>query len=185
MWDIGEATSLGKGIQSFFRAGQFAFHPHLAGETGLRLLASAGVLTIHGPLNLSHEGIETSIEAYCRITVRAAWRRQSPALRCVEKWIRRPGGSLTADWHVNSDESLCYVLDREWADQIKAIEDQYNAEAAIAAAAFITINNARWLLYRHLEGYRRKLRRWPPDWPQWDHGFRGLMAYVRQITRKR
>jgi hypothetical protein len=91
-------------------------------------------------------------------------------LRCAATWIRKPGGLLTADWHVNSDDSLCYVLDREWADQVSAIEEESNTEAAIAAAAFITINNARWLLYRHFQGYRRKLKKWPAEWPQWEHG---------------
>jgi hypothetical protein len=180
MWAMAEAISFGTRLQKHLRAGQIAIHPHLAAETNLPRLASAGVLTIHGHLNLSHQDTKTAAEAYCRFTVQLDWREQCPALRCTEKWIRRPGGRLTADWHVNSDDSLCYILNPEWADQLASIERDNDTDAAITAAAFIAINNARWLLYRHLEGYRRKLIGWPAEWPQWEHGLDGLRDYARE-----
>lgn len=184
-WAMSEAITFGTRLQSHLIHGKLAIHPHLARGTGLPRLASAGVLTVHGSLNLSHQDIETAAESYCRFTVGLSWRRESPTLRCSEKWLRRPGGRLTADWHINSDNSLCYVLDWEWADQLAAIEHQHGSERALFAAAFIAVNNARWLLYRHLEGYRRKLVDWPAEWPQWGHGLEGLQDYVRERNRRR
>lgn len=182
---MSEAITFGTRLQSHLLGGKLAIHPHLAEGTSIPRLVSTGILTVHGLLNLSHQGVETDAAAYCRFTIRLAWRTQSPALRCSERWLRRPGGRLTADWHINSDDSLCYVLDLEWADQIAAIKMQHDADGAMCAAAFIAVNNARWLLYRHLEGYRRKLIEWPDEWPQWEHGIDGLRDYLRQRSLRR
>jgi len=63
---------------------------------------------------------------------------------------------LRANWHVNDDDSLCYALDPEWEDCLTDIRSK-NPDLFIRSAAFYSVNSARWLLYRHLEGYRRNL----------------------------
>jgi hypothetical protein len=68
-------------------------------------------------------------------------------------------------------------LNEEWFNQLQEIEVHRGFGPALVAAAFMAVNNARWLLYRHLEGYRRKQREWPPDWPQWAHAEAGSIQY--------
>ncbi len=175
-----EAIQLATRMRRHLAKAKLAVHPDLEVTCSLRRLMSSGVVTIHGELNLSHQNIRTKVTAYCRFTLHPDWRNSPPAMRCTEQWIRRPGGRISANWHVNSDDSLCYVLADEWSDQVHQSESRHSTEAAIGTAAFIAANNGRWLLYRHLVGYREKLHDWPDDWPQWPHAEAGVRAYHHQ-----
>jgi hypothetical protein len=178
---MAELIGVGEQLRSQFVDGEIALHPDQA-VLAPSTLISPGVLTVHGRLNLSHDGIRTSLNAHCRFTFSTEWRTQNPALRCGCRWVRLRHASkrLRADWHVYSDESLCYILPDEWADKLAEVEVHSGSAAAMATAAFLAANNARWLLYRHFEGYRRRLVEWPPDWPQWAHGDAGVFDYRRE-----
>ena len=76
------------------------------------------------------------------------------------------------------------MLNNQWADAIAEEEDKHGEEAAMEFAAYYAVNSARWLLYHHLEGYRRKLLKWPSDWPQWPHFALGKMVYQQWKKRR-
>jgi hypothetical protein len=183
--EISEAITLAREVATHFIDHAISIHPMRQSLSGISNIVSAGVATIRGNLNLSHQDVETGAVASCSFCFPAMWRRWSPALRCSATWIRRPTDlNLRANWHVNSDESLCYVLDAEWRDCLADIEAKHGNELTIDAAAFYCVNNARWLLFRHLEGYRRKLNDWPRDWPEWSHNLAGLHQYASRKSRR-
>jgi len=160
-----------------FANGKLSIHPQFGVSVGLPLITSPGVTSIRGALNLSHHTIKTKATAACTFFFSGDWRIAPPHLRCTEKWIRRSGGNGNPDWHINSDNTFCYVLAPQWADQIKAVEAEHGTKKAITVAAFHAVNNARWLLFHHLLGYRNKLPCWPKDWPQWSHCYQGILEY--------
>lgn len=77
------------------------------------------------------------------------------------------------------------MLDDQWLDAIADETKRHGEQAAMEFAAFYATNSARWLLYHHLEGYRRKLMTWPPDWPQWPHFDAGKLAYQQWKNKHR
>jgi hypothetical protein len=176
-----EAINVAYEVAAHFANATISVHTDSVLTIGTDKIVSRGVATVRGKLNLSHQNIETNVVADCSLCVLCDWRRTAPALRCGARWIRRPEDSLLrADWHINSDESLCYVLDAEWRDCLADIEAKHGPDFTINAAALYCVNSARWLLYRHLQAYRRKLKKWPKEWPQWPHYEAGVIEYIRQ-----
>lgn len=174
-----EAISLATEIATHFLESTVSVHADSIILDGLAKIVSRGVVTVRGKLNLSHQNIDTNVVVRCSFCVPSDWRRAAPALRCTEVWTRRPKEPrLRADWHVNDDESLCYVLNAEWRDCLADIDAKHGSELTTESAAFYCVNNARWLLYRHVEGYRRKLIDWPKEWPYWPHYTAGLVEYA-------
>ena len=180
-----EAIALANEIATHFVASRLSIHPDTAVPPGGKKIISFGIATVRGKLNLSHQNIESKVAADCSLCVPLCWLLNAPALRCTANWIRRPiDPLLRANWHVNDDDSLCYVLDPEWKDCLTDIRSK-NPVLIIRSAAFYCVNSARWLLYRHLEGYRRNLKDWPiKEWPCWPHSVGGLRAY-RDRKRQR
>jgi len=182
---ISEAFTLGQEIHGHFVDGNVSFHPTIKPNRAVRRLASNGVATVWGQLNLSHQDIATRVNASCSLCIPSNWMERSPALRCLEIWIRgRERRDTRPEWHINDDDSFCYVLDAEWKELLDSVRSEHGPEAAMTAAAYYCINNVRWLLFRHLEGYRRKLRKWPREWPQWAHYAAGLQDYLAQRHRQ-
>jgi hypothetical protein len=181
-----EAITLANEIATHFVASTLSIHPDAIVPPGGKKIVSHGVATVRGTLNLSHQNIDSKVIADCSFTVSLDWHRTAPALRCAADWIRRAvDPRLRANWHVNDDDSLCYVLDPEWEDCLADIRSK-NSELVIRSAAFYCVNNARWLLYRHLEGYRRHLKDWPiKEWPCWPHAVGGLREYAARKLRHR
>jgi len=173
-----EAITLANEIATHFVAKTVSIHPDAVVPPGGKKIVSPGVATVRGTLNLSHQNIVSKVLTHCSFCVSLNWLRTAPAFRCAASWIRRPVDPLLrANWHVNDDNSLCYVLDPEWEDCLTDTRAK-NSDLIIRSAAFYCVNSARWLLYRHLEGYRRNLRDWPiKEWPCWPHSIGGLRAY--------
>lgn len=181
LWEafqLAESIELAQKTLSYFVNGSFAIHPELGFNIILPMHTSPGVTSIRGVLNLSHHTTQTKATAECTFFFPAGWRYAPPHLRCTEKWIRTSSSHGKVDWHIYPDNTLCYVIAPQWTDQIKAVETRYGTRSAIHAAAFHAINNARWLLYHHLLGYRQRLTDWPKDWPQWSHR-NGFTEYAR------
>ncbi len=178
-----EVIRLGFSLQKYFADSKLAVHPELEFAKGLNGLMSPGVATVHGSLNLSHHEIVSSVSVQCRFTIKRNWRASPPTLRCTEPWLRRQGGRLTTDWHIFDDGALCYTFPIQWLEQLAAIESKYGTEAATASAGFVAINSSRWLLYRHLQGYREQLVDWPVEWPQWPHHELAIQEYRRSRQR--
>jgi hypothetical protein len=185
--DVGktsEAITFAQGVARHFLNNTLSIHSLENVTPGTSKIVSSGVATVRGRLNLSHQNIETKIIGNCSFCFLPNWRRSAPALRCNASWVRRPKDlKLRADWHINADESLCYVLDTEWEDCLADIEAKHGVGLTIESAAFYCVNSARWLLYRHLEGYRRKLIGWPREWPYWPHYLAGLAEYAARKRR--
>lgn len=181
-----EAIALANEIATHFNESTLSIHSDLTVPAGGRKIISRGIATVRGALNLTHQNIETKVAVRCSFCVPVRWYENAPALRCTERWIRRPSDPLLrANWHVNDDDSLCYVLDPEWRDCLADIRAK-NPELVIRSAAFYCVNSARWLVYRHLEGYRRNLKDWPSEeWPSWPHSIGGLRAYRAQKRYRR
>lgn len=179
-----EAIHLTQEIATHFVASEVAIHsPPALLHRGVFSLSTGGA-TVSGTLNLTHSDGSTTVAANCSIRVYPAWRKRAPVLRCSDKWVRgRERSETNPSWHVNSDGTLCYMLDDEWADVLAEVEDLHGLSATLATAAGYAINSARWLLYRHLQGYRRKLVSWDPQWPQWPHYADGVWAYRREKSR--
>lgn len=178
-----EAINIAHEVAAHFVNATVSVHTDSTLTSGTCKIISRGVATVRGKLNLSHQNIETNAVADCSFCIARNWRRTPPALRCTASWIRHPEDSqLRADWHINTDESLCYVLGAEWQDCLADIEAKHGLDLMMHAAAFYCVNSARWLLYRHLQGYRRKLKRWAKEWPYWPHYEAGLAEYT---ARKR
>src|SRR5687768_2356224 len=95
-----EVIRLGFSLRRYFENSKFALHPELEFARVLNGLMSAGVATVHGRLNLSHQEISSSVSVQCRFTIKRNWRARPPALRCTEPWLRRQGGTLNTDWHI-------------------------------------------------------------------------------------
>ena len=180
---MGESIKLALEVLSHFDSGAISIHPGLGTKVILNQTTSPGVTSVRGILNLSYDVIETKATVACAFFFPADWRIKPPHLRCTKKWLRTSSITGNQDWHVNGDNTLCYVLGPQWADQIASIEQNNGADIALAVAAFHAVNNARWLLYHHFLGYRRKMTEWPDEWPQWPHFESGLAAYER--VRKR
>lgn len=144
---------------------------------------SPNLVSVRGILNLSHQTTITKAVANCTFFVSDDWRKVAPLLQCSEPWICRPGGTLTTNWHIRTDGLLCYVLDAEWEDALRNLSKKTNGQYIGRVAAFYAINNARWLLYHHLLGYRDNLTDWPPDWPQRSHSTEGIIEYMRERFR--
>lgn len=125
---------------------------------------------LEGGLALGSEANPTNVTAQCRFEFYENWRRCPPTLWCDEKWIRRPGGHLTTNWHILGEGNFCYVLRPEWIETLVSIENQHGNEAALVASAHYILNNTRYLLYHHLLGYRYKLNDWLKEWPDYPHG---------------
>jgi len=180
---ISEAITLADAIGAHFPVRSLSIHTG-CNVSGTSKVLSTGIATVRGKLNLSHQNIVTTATADCSLCVPLDWPQTPPALRCTASWIRRPDDpTVRADWHVNQDNSLCYVLDREWYDCLADIQPK-KPHLIIQCAAFYCVNNARWLLYRHLEGYRRRLKHWPAkEWICWSHSIAGLRAYLAQRNR--
>lgn len=136
-------------------------------------------VTVSGKLNLSYDGNPSSVNADCRFRIFHDWRLLQPEFVCRENWISRPSGHRRADWHIYSNDSFCYVHHEQWHDTIRDTESCFGTGAALFDAAFLAVNNVRWLLAHHLYAYRNNLSEWPKDWPQWDHGDAGTLAYRR------
>ena len=176
-----EAITLANEIATHFIESTLSIHPDGAIPLGATKIVSSGIATVRGKLNLSHQETESKVIVDCSFCVPLHWLRTAPALRCSARWIRRPNDrELRANWHINDDDSLCYVLNLEWKDCLADIHAKH-PDLTVQCAAFYCVNNARWLLYRHLEGYRRRLKDWPPkEWPCWPHSVAGLRAYLAQ-----
>ena len=183
---ISRAITLGYEIRRHFVDGCVSAHAAVKPDRALARLVSPGIVTFRGHLNLTHQDIKTGAVAACSFSISLDWPARSPALRCEEKWIRgRTRSETRPSWHINADDSFCYVLDAEWADSILSVRQDYGWDAAVVVAGYYCVNNAKWLLYRHLEGYRRKLVEWPKDWPQWPHYGAGLQAYLAERAYRR
>lgn len=149
---------------------------HLASVNHLHRPACHGIAVIEGSLGLSHDEVNTRVSAECSFEVSEHWPIHGPILRCAAPWIR--GRDVRdPDWHVNSDGSLCYVLDDQWRDAIRYAKEEVPFDELWSYAAFYAINNARWLLFRHLESYRLGIKRWSDHWPAWPHHEQGRRAY--------
>jgi hypothetical protein len=181
-----EAINLTQEIATYFVASEVQIHTPPALPRRGDFSFPIGGATVTGTLNLTHSDGSTTVAAHCSIRVSPAWRKKAPILRCSDKWIRgRERSEPNPSWHVNSDGTLCYMLDNEWADVLAEVEELHGVSAALATAAGYAINSVRWLLYRHLQGYRRKLVSWDPQWPQWPHYADGIWAYHREKLRNR
>lgn len=180
---MSEAVKLGQVMLSHFDKGSISVHPEFGSEVIFPHVTSPGVASIHGTLNLSHHETQTKATAKCSYFIPENWRTTPPHLRCREKWTRTSERGGNPSWHINSDQTLCYVIAPQWADQIKEVESTRGTENAITVAAFHAINNSRWLLYHHLLGYRRNFDKWPAEWPEWPHYMEGIKAYERDVRR--
>lgn len=143
---------------------------------------------VEGRLNLSHEEIITKTTALCTFVIPVTWRQGQPFVWCREPWrkLALPGGITNADWHVLGNGSLCYELLHRWRDEIAATELTSGTPATIALAEDWMLNSVRWLLYRHLEAFRRNLARWDNErWPAWGHYHHGPHEYFLMKDRER
>lgn len=164
----------------------FAVRRTLSKPAIFRVAEDGRTITVEGRLNLSHEGITTRAAALCTFVIPVAWKKKLPSVWCRERWRREPlsDGIPDADWHVFGDGSLCYELPHRWQDKIPEAERVGGTPAALALAEDWMLNSVRWLLYRHLEAFRRKLARWDNErWPAWGHGYDGPREY-RKVRKQ-
>ncbi len=145
-------------------------------------------ITVEGRLNLSHEEIVTRTTALCSFVIPMTWRQTQPLVWCRESWrkLALPGGIDNAEWHVLGNGSLCYELPHRWRDEVAATKLAHGTPTAIALAEDWMLNSVRWLLYRHLEAFRRNLTRWDSErWPAWGHYHHGPREYFLMKERAR
>ena len=142
-------------------------------------------IVVEGRLNLSHEEIATRTGALCTFVVPLTWRKLPPQVWCREPWRKPPlvAGAANAEWHVNRDGSLCWELPEHWADGIAGANATGERGSAVRLGTEWCLNSVRWLLYRHLEAFRRGLEHWDPAWPQWAHYGAGQREY-REIRER-
>jgi len=139
---------------------------------------------VKGRLRLGTDANPTNTTALCRFVFREEWRRWPPQLWSDERWIRRPGGVLTINWHIFPEGNLCYVLVPQWRETLAAIEAEHGTKAALVSAMHYILNNARYLLFHHLLGYRRKLADWPEEWPQYPHSREAAFKAYEKAKRR-
>lgn len=166
-------------LASHLSEGTVSIHRNSFVKPSLRPFTSQGLACVSGLLNLSYDNNHTSVNARCTFAIGANWHALRPALRCAETCVRgsNADGTIDIDWHRYNDGSFCYMLNDQWCDSIQSEFHENGKVAAQEFAAFYAVNNARWLLYHHLEGYRRKLPTWDDAWPQWQHGAEGRKEY--------
>ena len=165
----------------------FSIRQALRGRASFFVEEDGTRITVEGRLNLSHEEIITRTAALCTFVVPMAWRRIQPLVWCRERWrkLPLPGGGCNAEWHVLGQGNLCYELQHRWQDKISAAELAGGSGAAVELAGDWVLNSVRWLLYRHLEAFRRDLPRWEnAQWPAWRHYERGPRQYRQMKARE-
>lgn len=139
---------------------------------------------VRGRLAIGTEAHPTRVTAECRFQVGDQWRDLPPRLWCDEKWIRRLPCGQAVDWHIFPSGDLCYVLRPQWWETLAGIESEHGTDAAIVSAVQYALNSSRYLLFRHLLGYRRKLAGWPADWPQYPHRIEDARRLYERTKRK-
>ena len=164
----------------------FSIRQALSGPASLFVEEDGTRITVEGRLNLSHEEIVTRAKALCTFIVPLAWRQIHPLVWCREPWrkLPLPGGVCNAEWHVLGQGNLCYELQHRWQDEISAATLAGGSDAAVELAGDWVLNSVRWLLYRHLEAFRRNLSHWDSQWLAWRHYERGPRQYLQMKSRK-
>lgn len=130
---------------------------------------------VTGILNLSHDGITTSISTKCCFTFGPNWMQILPKVETEAVWLRRGDPK----WHTFSDGSLCFVYRPHWRDQIRAALDESDVAKAAEFAVMWCVRSTRWLLYRHHFAHEHGITEWPKDWPSWSHDGTEQLAYER------
>ena len=183
-FQLASAISLSSHLQNRFKSGSISIHPDLKQMPLASLTDCSGAITLRGSLNLSYQEFTTKTNARCAFHIPLNWKSSPPVLRCIEQWVQRPGGTMSADWHICINDSLCYVLDLEWQDALAAAEQSVGQENLAEFASFYAVNNSRWLLFHHLLGYRENLTTWQKEWPQRPHHALGKFEYLIERTRQ-
>jgi hypothetical protein len=134
---------------------------------------------VRGFLVLDDFAAETTYLADCTFIASAEWPRLPPKVFCLEDWVRHD-----IDWHVLSDNSLCYEFFERWADRIAVVRKFNEDEGAVTYAAKWCVNGTRGLLEKHLFADRQNIKTWPKKWDAWPHGIAAARyEYHKELKR--
>lgn len=113
-----------------------------------------------------------SLRVPVAIRVNPDWWNQPPDVICTEFWVRKE-----ADWHVNDNGTLCWVLGNQWRDTISIFDQKSSSSGVCDAASFFLIRNVTYLLNCHRMGHEKAARDWDPSWSAFLHGSLGVDQY--------
>lgn len=130
-------------------------------------------LQLKGQLSLMPE---SKTKADCVVVFGHNWMEEPPIISCHAKWVRQ-----VRDWHANAKGELCYVLKAQWAKRLKEIASRHDINGTVAYASGYLVRNTRWLLQRHLEGYRQNIKKW--KWAGWANESAGTIEFLEEEAR--
>jgi len=105
---------------------------------------------------------ESKEPARIEIDISQDWETSPPRVFCKEHWVKRD-----IDWHVYSDRSLCYIYDREWADEVLSVQNLGEQDRALYLSDLL-LTFVIYLLDRHCLSEQLGITNW--IWPERPHG---------------
>jgi hypothetical protein len=105
-----------------------------------------------------------------------ALRREAPTVWCRESWMRDD-----VDWHNDEKLGMCWVLKRQWADEMDRADVQPVQLLHFGVNWLLTA--AAQLIDRHYHGHARNMTKWPKEWKQFKH-VGAKQQYERQPGRR-